>query len=173
MVKGGISILYRARLMRAFLWVAVIGFGIGLGAKLFDLLVLAKAWSAAPPASLAMLPYGPRFPMNPGDFFQPLSLLILVGVVGALISGWKTPFAYRVWLWLPAAMFLFIWVFTIPVMWPMNHELYLAAQGLSGRSEAEIIQMARRWVMYDWLRVVMLAVSFVSSIRAISIPVPR
>ena len=159
--------------MRAFLWVAVIGFGIGLGAKLFDLLVLAKAWRAAPPASLAMLPYGPRFPMNPGDFFQPLSLLILVGVVGALISGWKTPFAYRVWLWLPAAMFLFIWVFTIPVMWPMNHELYLAAQGLSGRSEAEIIQMARRWVMYDWLRVVMLAVSFVSSIRAISIPVPR
>jgi len=121
--------------MQAFLWVAVIGFGIGLGAKLFDLLVLAKAWSAAPPASLAMLPYGPRFPMNPGDFFQPLSLLILVGVVGALISGWKTPFAYRVWLWLPAAMFLFIWVFTIPVMWPMNHELYLAAQGLSGRSE--------------------------------------
>ena len=165
--------MYRARLTRAFLWVSVIGFGIGLGAKLFDLLVLAGAWSAAPPASLAVLPYGSRFPMNPGDFFQPLSLLILVGVLGAIISGWKTPFAYRVWLWLPAAMFVLIWVITIPVMWPMNHELYLAAQGLSGRGEAEVVQMARRWVMYDWLRVGMLAVSFVSAVRSISTPVPR
>jgi hypothetical protein len=80
----------RFRLMRKFLWIAVLGWGIGLGAKLFDLLVLAGAWSAAPPASLALLPYGSRFPMNPGDFFQPLSVAMVVGIVGALISGWKT-----------------------------------------------------------------------------------
>src|SRR5919204_148531 len=109
MVEGGLSMSRRARLTRASLWVSVIGFGIGLGAKLFDLLVLARAWSAAPPASLAALPYGPRFPMNPGDFFLPLSLLTLVGVLGAVISGWKTPFAYRVWLWLPAGMFVLVW----------------------------------------------------------------
>jgi hypothetical protein len=30
----------RERLTRAFLWLSVIGWGIGLGAKLFDLLVL-------------------------------------------------------------------------------------------------------------------------------------
>lgn len=61
-------------------------------------------------ASLALIPYGPRYPMNPGDFFQPLSLPALVGILGALISGWKTPFKYRVWLWLPVIMFLIIWV---------------------------------------------------------------
>ena len=66
--------------------------GVGLGAKLFDLVVLAGAYSAAPPASLALMPYGPRFPVDPGDFFQPLSLSLLFGSVGALISGWKTPF---------------------------------------------------------------------------------
>jgi len=70
-------------------------------------------------------------------------------------------------------VFVLIWVFTVPVMWPMNHELYLASQGLSRRSDAEIAQMARRWVTYDWLRVGMLAVSFLSSVRSISIPLPR
>jgi hypothetical protein len=41
-----------------------------------------------------------------GDFFQPLSRPMLVGILGALISGWKTPFECRVWLWLPVIMFI-------------------------------------------------------------------
>jgi len=68
-------VLGRFRLMRFFLWMSVLGWGLGLGGKLFDLLVVAGAWSASPPASLALLPYGPRYPMNPGDFFQPLSIV--------------------------------------------------------------------------------------------------
>ena len=56
---------------KGFLWFSVLCWGIGLGAKLFDLIVVAAAWGAAPPASLALMPYGPRYPINPGDFFQP------------------------------------------------------------------------------------------------------
>ncbi len=81
--------------MQIFLWMSALGWGVGLGAKLFDLLVVAGAWAAAPPTSFALLPYGPRFPMNPGDFFQPLSLVMTVGILGAIISGWKTPFQLR------------------------------------------------------------------------------
>jgi hypothetical protein len=159
----------RFRLMGIFLWIAVLGWGIGLGAKLFDLLVVAGAWSAAPPASLALLPYGPRFPMNPGDFFQPLSVAMVVGILGALISGWKTPFEYRVWLWLPVIMFLIVWILTPTVFWPMIHELYGAASGKIVRSDAELIHLARRWIIWDWLRVALIAVGFVSSVRAISL----
>ncbi len=162
---------WRLRLMRIFLWISVLGWGIGLGAKLFDLLVLAGAWSVAPPASLALLPYGPRFPMNPGDFFQPLSVPMLVGIIGALICGWKTPWKYRFWLWLPVIMFLILWVLTPTVFWPMNHELYLAASHSIVRSDAQLIQLTRRWVSLDWLRVAMIAVGFVSSVRAISLPI--
>ena len=79
------------RVMRFFLWASVLGWGIGLGAKLFDLIVVAGAWSAAPPSSFALLPYGPRFPINPGDFFQPLSAVMALGILGALISGWRAP----------------------------------------------------------------------------------
>ena len=164
---------WRLRLMRIFLWISVLGWGIGLGAKLFDLLVVAGAWSAAPPASFALLPYGPHFPMNPGDFFQPLSALMVVGILGALISGWKTPLEYRIWLWVPVIAFLIIWVFTPTVFWPMIRELYGAGSGRVVRSEAELILLVRRWMIWDWLRVAMIAVGFVSSIRAISMPYPR
>ncbi len=163
----------RERLTRAFLWLSVIGWGIGLGAKLFDLLVLAGAWSAAPPASFALLPYGPRWPMDPGDFFQPLSALMAVGMLGALISGWKTRFEYRVWLWLPVIIFLVLWIFTPTVFWPMIRELYGVASGKLIRSDAELIHLVRRWIIGDWIRVAGIAVGFVSSIQAISMPYPR
>ena len=52
---------WRFLLLRFFLWVSVIAWGVVLGAKLFDLLVLAGAWSAAPPESLSLLPYVPVF----------------------------------------------------------------------------------------------------------------
>ena len=64
---------WRWRLLQVFLWMSVLGWGIGLGAKLFDLVVLASAWGAAPPTSLSLMPYGPNFPTDPGEFFQPLT----------------------------------------------------------------------------------------------------
>ena len=163
----------RERLTRAFLWCSVVGWGIGLGGKLFDLLIVAGAWSAKPPASFNLLPYGPRFPLNPGDFFQPLSLVMVFGIVGALISGWKTAFWYRVWLLLPVVSFLVIWAFTPTVFWPMINELYGAATGKIVRTDAELLLLARRWIIWDWCRVVAIAVGFFSSIRAIGMPYPR
>ncbi len=159
-------------LLRLFLWISVLMWGIALGAKLFDLIVVAGAWSSAPPESLTSLPYGPRFRINPGDFFRTVSLLTVISTLGALIAGWRTPPHYRLWLWLSAALFLAVWAVTVPVMWPMNHALYLASRGAGG-NETEIIRMAHRWVRYDWLRVIMIAGGFLSAIRAISLPVPR
>ena len=163
----------REQLTRGFLWCSVFGWGIGLGAKLFDLIVLASAWGAAPPASLALMPYGPHYPLNPGDFFQPLSALMVVGILGALISGWKTPLQYRIWLWMPVISFLIIWVFTPTVFWPMIRELYGAGSGKVVKSEAELILLVRRWMIWDWLRVALIALGFLASVRALSTPFPR
>jgi Domain of unknown function (DUF1772) len=168
-VAGARRASWRWRLLQIFLWMSVLGWGIGLGAKVFDLVVLAGAWGAAPPGSLSLMPYGPRFPTDPGDFFQPLSVLMLVGVVGALISGWKTRHEYRLWLLLPALMFLIIWALTPTVFWPMIRELYGAGSGRISRSDAELIRLVRRWVTYDWLRVAMIGVGFASYVRAISL----
>ncbi len=163
----------RAQLTRVFLCVSVFAHGIGLGAKLFDLIVVAGAWGAAPPTSLALMPYGPPYPMNPGDFFQPLSALIVVAILGALISGWKTRRGYRIWLWVPVITFVIIWILTPTVFWPILRDLYGAASGKIERSDAELILLVRRWMIWDWLRVALIATGFASSVRAISIPFPR
>ncbi len=78
----------RVQLLRAFLWIAVLPCGVMLGGKLFDLLVVSGAWNAAPPESLKLLRYGPRFPVNPGHFFLPVSPTVLVCATGAPIAGW-------------------------------------------------------------------------------------
>lgn len=163
----------RERWTRRFLWFVILGWGIGLGAKLFDLIVVAGAWGAAPPASLALMPYGPRYPVNPGDFFQPLSAVMVIGIVGALISGWTTPREYRLWLWVPVITFAIIWALTPTIFWPMIRELYGAGTGRIVRSEAELVLLVRRWMIWDWLRSALIAAGLVASVRAISVPFPQ
>ncbi len=151
-----------------FLWIAVLGWAIALGAKLFDLVVVAGAWSAAPPASFDLLPYGKRYPIDPGDFFIPLSALVAVGGVGALITGWKS--SVRPWLWLSLIMFGIIWALTPTIFWPMIHQLYGTAIGRVTATDAESVHLARRWLVWDSFRLVVIAIGFVASVRAMSAP---
>jgi hypothetical protein len=37
----------------------------------------------------------------------------------------------------------------------------------------EMVALARKWIVWDWLRVMVIATGFVASIRAISVPYPR
>jgi hypothetical protein len=161
------------RTMKFFLWISVLGWGIGLGAKLFDLLVVAGAWGAAPPASFALLPYGPHYPLNPGTFFQPLSAVMALGIIGALISGWRAPIRLRFWLWLGVIMFLLIWAITPTVFWPMINQQYGIATGKIVASDAEAIRLTRQWVAWDWFRVGLIAVGFIASVRALSFPTDK
>lgn len=165
---------WRARMTRVLLWGSVLGWGILLGGKLFDLRVLVGAWSAAPPESLNLLPYGPRFPVDTGEYFFPSSVALLVCSFGVLISGWKTPPNYRVWLILPALMLLVTLIFTVTWFWPRNAELWAVAQGAPNavQDPAEVVRMVRQWVAYDWIRVAVGAVGFACSVRAISVPFP-
>lgn len=160
----------RSNWTRGFLWLSVISWAIGLGAKLFDLLVLAGAWGGAPPASLAFYPYGPHWPIDPGNFFQPLSGLILIGSVGSLICGWKTGSSYRFWLWLPVIAFGLIWIATPIEFWPMITQLYRVAHGKVAMSDLELAKLVRHWLIDDWIRTGVIAVGFVSSVNAISKP---
>jgi hypothetical protein len=109
--------------------------------------------------------------MNSGDFFQPLSAVMALGILGALVSGWRTPLQLRFWLWLGFIMFLIIWAITPTVFWPMIHELYGSAIGRISRTDAELVQPAHRWVVWDWFRVVLIAIGFVASVRALTLPV--
>lgn len=165
---------WRIRVTRAFLWIAVLSGAVVLGAKLFDLRVLAGAWSASPPESLAMLPYGPRWPVDTGEFFIPSSAALLLSSLGAVVAGWKTRPWYRALLLIPLAIVLGTLMFTVLWFWPANRALWHvainAADAMTDREQ--IISLTRRWIGYDWLRVTLASIGLVCSIRALSMPFP-
>lgn len=164
----------RERLTRAFLWLAALVGGPLLGAKLFDLLVLAGAWSANPPASLAMMPYGKAWPVDTGVFFIPFSAAMLVAGFGALTAGWRTPWHYRWLLCLPSLGILLLLILTVVAFWPMNAALYYHGvhSARDTITDAEAIAMARRWVMLDWVRVAGAFAAFVAPLAALTTPWP-
>jgi hypothetical protein len=161
----------RIRLLRAFLWLSVLAWGVGAGAKLYDLIVVAGAWSASPPESLSLMPYGAHYPVGPGQFFAPTSGATLIGAIGALICGWRTPSWYRRWLSLSAVLILALWVFTVIAFWPSNHALFAAASSppLTSEGRVELVHSAHQWIAFDWCRVAIMLGGFISAIRAISI----
>lgn len=164
----------RETITKAFLTLAVLVGGPLVGAKLFDLLVLAGAWSADPPQSLAMMPYGKHWPVDTGVFFIPFSALMLIASFGALIAGWKTPWRYRWLLCVPSIGILALLVLTVAAFWPMNAALWYHGIG-SPRdtiTDADSIAMAQRWVRLDWLRVTGAAAAFASALRALTLPWP-
>lgn len=164
----------RQGITRAFLWLAVLAGGPLLGAKLFDLVVLAGAWSAHPPASLAMMPYGKAWPVDTGVFFIPLSAAMLLTGFGALVAGWRTPWRYRWLLCLPSIGILLLLILTVIAFWPMNAALYYHGIGSPKDTitDAQSVAMARRWVALDWVRVAGATAAFVAPLRALTLPWP-
>jgi hypothetical protein len=157
------------RAMKLFLWISTLAWGIGLGAKLFDLLVVAGAWGASPPNSFVHLPYGPGYPLNPGGFFQPLSMVMALSIVGALATGWSQSRQMRFWLWLGTVSFVAIWAITPTVFWPMINQQYDIATGKIIASTAEAVALTARWIAWDWFRVGLIATGFIASVRALSL----
>jgi len=136
---------------------------------------LVGAWSAAPPESLSLLPYGAKYPVDTGEFFIPGSAALLVATLGALIAGWRTPFNYRVLLGISLAMIFGTLILTVVEFWPRNAALWAVAQGSASAMQDQdaIVRMVREWVALDWVRIAMGTVGFIASIRAISIPYPE
>ncbi len=74
----------------------------------------------------------------------------------------------------PAVMLLVTLVFTVLWFWPANAALWAIARDAPNalRDPVEVAELVRRWVRYDWLRVVVGMTGFVCCVRAISVPFP-
>lgn len=166
---------WRKRVTRFFLWASVLMWGPLLGAKVFDLIVLAGAWSGSPPSSLRLLPYGSDYPVDTGEFFIPSSAILLFVTFGAVVSGWRTPLRFR-WLLAVSAIAIFATlVLTVVIFWPLNFELWNYATGSPKATEsvADIVDKTRLWIAMDWLRVAAATAGFTAAVRAISLPYPE
>ena len=158
----------RAEWLAAFLWISVIAWSVALGGKLFEIVVVMSSWASNPPESLALMPYGPRYPFNPGDFFQPLGLVALVGCVGSLYCGWYAPRQYRALLWVQAAVLLLTAVATPTLFWPIITDLYRAGTGTAPLPDVAVHALVTKWYWYDGIRTVLGVLALVCSLHALS-----
>ena len=120
------------------------------------------------------MPYGKSWPVDTGVFFIPFSGALLVSAFGALAFAWKTPWRYRWLLCIPSVGVLGLLVLTVVEFWPMNAALYY--HGIHSPkdvlSDAQSVDMARRWVALDWVREFGAMAAFASSLRALTLPWP-
>lgn len=165
----------RERITRFMIWIMVLSMGPLVGAKLFDLLVLVGAWSASPPESLRLLPYGDAWPVDTGDFFIPGSAAALLASLTAAVAGWRTPWGYRLLLMTPLVIIVATLVLTVGIFWPLNAALWHAAQQAPGAisDPAEIVAMTQEWVALDRVRLALAFVGFAAAARALSLPYPN
>jgi len=56
--------------------------------------------------------------------------------------------------------------------WPTIRELYRVGRGWIVESDAQALRVVRRWIIYDWLLAVAVAVAFLLPVRAISVSFP-
>jgi hypothetical protein len=156
----------KRRTLGGFLWLSIFAWAIGLGAKVFDLLVLGIAWGRSPPQSFALLPYGVNYPVDPGNFFQPLSALLVIGLVGALVAGWRLR-PVRQWLFVVAAALVVIWACTPTLFWPLIVDLWETSRGRQPHTVLEAQQMVRRWFLLDSARIVVIGAGFFGVVQAL------
>lgn len=157
----------RLNWLALFIWVCCFSWGIAQGGKLFELQVVIAAWAANPPDSLALLPYGPKYPNDPGDFYQPLSAFLVLGLLGGFVLGWRGPWTFKRWLWLMLAALVIIWAATPTLFWPMIRELYWASTGKQPLSAAAAQAVVDKWLLYDWVRTAVSAFGFVCALKAL------
>ena len=68
-------------------------------------------------------------------------------------------------------MFLIIWALTPTVFWPMiRRALRQFHREDQSHKDAELIRLAHRWIVWDWFRVSLIAIGFLASVHAISLP---
>jgi hypothetical protein len=164
----------REKVTKAFLWLAVLVGGPLVGAKLFDLLVLAGAWNAHLPGSLAMnaLWHGLA-----GRYRRVLHPVLRrdadrgvrrfdrgAGRGRGAIAGCSAS---------PRGI-LALLVLTVVAFWPMNAALFYHGIGSPKDTitDAGSIRLARLWVRLDWLRVAGATAAFVAALRALTLPWP-
>lgn len=148
--------------------------GVGALAGVACRVISRSAWSASPPESLSLLPCGPRWPVDTGEYFFPSSVALLICSLGALVAGWSTPVRYRIGLALPPLMMLATVAFTISWFWPQNAALWAVAKGspTAIQDAAVVRERARQWVGYDWWRVAAGFIGLFAAAKVISVPFP-
>lgn len=156
-------------LNRALLWLFVVVLGIGVGAGLYEAIVIMPLWSVSPPESVwewhdllaADSPYAPRAGERFWIFVSPARALLALAV---LVTALRVRVPHRAWQM--AACLITLALFAIAVAWliPVSAELF--GSGSRQLSAVDVVSKAQTWVRLNYLFQVLGLAAFLAALRA-------
>ena len=145
------------------LWLYDVMASLVFGASVYECVVVHPAWSRKPPESFVGFMGAPISRMNIPAFWVPVAPLYALSGLGALVVALRAE-RPAVPLIVSAACAVSVVVWTLAYFRPSIGR-FLEAGG--GNTPAERLQSeARRWIVLNWIRVAMVAVSWWGALRA-------
>lgn len=150
-------------LFATVLWLYAAMASLVFGASIYETLVVHPAWSRKPPESFVGFMGIPISRMNLPAFWKPVAPLYALSGLGALVVALLAG-RPAVPLIVSAACAVAVVVWTLAYFRP-TIERFLEAGG--GNTSATRLQSeVRRWILLNWIRVAMVAVSWWGVLRA-------
>ena len=145
------------------LWLYAVMASLVLGASVYESLVVHPAWSRKPPESFVGFVGAPISRMNIPAFWVPVAPLYALSGIGALVVALRAG-SPGVPLIVSVACAVSSVGWTLLYFRP-TIERFLEAGG--GITPADRLQSeARQWILLNWIRVAMVAVSWWGALRA-------
>jgi len=145
------------------LWLYAVMASIVLGASVYEIVVVHPAWSRKPPESFIGFMGAPISRMNIPAFWGPVAPLYALSGLGALVVALRAG-SPAVPLIVSVACAISAVAWTLVYFRPTIGR-FLEARG--GSTPADRLQSeARRWVLLNWIRVALVAVSWWGALRA-------
>ena len=145
------------------LWLYAVMASLVLGASLYESLVVHPAWSRKPPESFVGFVGAPISRMNIPAFWVPVAPLYALSSLGALaVALWAGSLTMPLTVSAACAVSGVVWTL---VYFRPTIGRFLETGG--GNTPAKRLQSeARRWIVLNWIRVAMVAVSWWGALRA-------
>jgi len=145
------------------LWLYAVMASLVLGASLYESLVVHPAWSRKPPESFVGFVGAPISRMNIPAFWVPVAPLYALSSLGALaVALWAGSLTMPLTVSAACAVSGVVWTL---VYFRPTIGRFLETGG--GNTPAKRLQSeARRWILLNWIRVAMVAVSWWGAFRA-------
>jgi len=144
-------------------WLYTTAASLVFGASIYEGLVVHPAWSRMPPESFVGFMGAPISRMNIRAFWMPVAPLFALSGLGAwVVSRWAGSPTLPLTVSAVCAVSVVVWTL---VYFRPTIERFL--EGGGGNTSASRLQSeARRWVLLNWIRVAMVAVSWWGALRA-------
>jgi len=158
----------RDLIVNYLLWYNVLSLGIWVGGTLFQMLVVVPLWSDSPPESVHAFWAGTQYYSTIHHFFGPLTqVLRVVPLLALVVVAWPNA-ELRTWIVICAATMVFGFIFTRAYVYPMNDVLFAkAGEGLDADAVRSLVS---RWVFADRLRFAVMTGGYLSLLRAFRLP---